>query len=229
MTPMTPMTPMTQREVYFISGSPPCWSVMLAMEIKELDYTQRRLGNTAGEQKSDEFLAVNPRGQVPVLTDGDVTVCETLAILSYLDARVPTPPLFGKTPVETARVWQIVSECDGNLRGPVGDISRPVFRGKGAEFADRIAAAAETVRHELSLLEARLAATPWLAGAKVSAADLIVYPVMMQLVRAAAREDEASLSLAIHPLDTHFPSLGAWAARIAGLPGYDTAYPPHWK
>jgi glutathione S-transferase len=220
---------MTQREVYFISGSPPCWSVILAMEIKELGYTRRRLGNTASEQKSDEFLAANPRGQVPVLTDGDVTVCETLAILSYLDAIVPTPPLFGETPVETARVWQIISECDGNLRGPVGEISRPIFRGKGAEFADRITSAAETARHELSLLEARLAATTWLAGEKLSAADLVVYPVLMQLLRAATREDGASLSLAIHPLDTHFPQLGAWAARIENLPGYDNAYPPHWR
>lgn len=220
---------MTQREIYFISGSPPCWSVMLAMEIKELAYTQRRLGNTAGEQKSEAFLAVNPRGQVPVLTDGDVAVCETLAILSYLDAIAPEPPLFGETAVDTARIWQIVSECDANLRGPVGDISRPIFRGKGAEFADRITAAAETVRDELSLLEVRLAATPWLAGETLSAADIVVYPVLMQLLRAAAREDEASLSLGIHPLDTHFPHLGAWTSRIQALPGYDNAYPPHWK
>lgn len=164
-----------------------------------------------------------------MLTDGDVTVCETLAILSYLDAIAPTPPIFGEVPVETACVWQIISECDGNLRGPVGEISRPIFRGKGAEFADRITAAAETARQELSLLESRLAATQWLAGEKPSAADLIVYPVLMQLLRAAAREDEASLSLAIHPLDTHFPHLGAWAARIGEMPGYDNAYPPHWR
>jgi len=56
---------MTQSELYFISGSPPCWSVMLAMEIKGLDYTPRRLDNSKGEQKSDVFLAINPRGHVP--------------------------------------------------------------------------------------------------------------------------------------------------------------------
>jgi glutathione S-transferase len=58
---------MTERELYFISGPPPCWTVMLALEIKGLAYGQRRLSNTKGEQKSADFLKLNPRGQVPVL------------------------------------------------------------------------------------------------------------------------------------------------------------------
>ena len=125
---------MTSRKLYFISGSPPCWSVMLALEVKSLAYTPQRLDNAKREQKSPEYLAINTRGQVPVLIDDNVTVCETLAILSYLDAATPTPPLFGKSPIETARIWQAVCDCDGTLREPVEQISRPLFRGKAAEF-----------------------------------------------------------------------------------------------
>ncbi|MDA1311407.1 MAG: glutathione S-transferase family protein [Proteobacteria bacterium] len=220
---------MTQRELYFISGSPPCWTVMLALEVKGLAYRQRRLDNAKREQKSPEFLKVSPRGQVPVLTHGDVTVREALAILSYLDATDLEPPLFGKGPKETARVWQVICECDGNLREPVGDISRPLFRGKAQEFAEPITKAAKVVRDELGLVETRLSSTPWLAGEALSAADLTLYPVLMQLSRAVAREEAASLELALHPIAEYFPQLGAWSKRIETLPGYHNAYPPHWK
>lgn len=220
---------MTQREIYFISGSPPCWSVMLAMTIKGLDYQPRRLDNAKREQKSDAFLAVNPRGNVPVLMDGDTIVCETLAILAYLEAAALSPPLFGSSPAETARIWQAICDCDGHLRDPVNNISRPLFRGKAAEVADKITAAMPTIRTEIERLEAILSATPFLAGEALSAADLIVYPVVQQLLRAAAREDAASLNLAVYPLGDFYPGLGAWARRIEDLPGYDSAYPPHWK
>ncbi len=220
---------MVERKLYFISGSPPCWTVMLALEVKGLAYDQRRLSNTKGEQKDADFLKLNPRGQVPVLRQGNDIVCETLAILAYLDACNAAPPLFGKAPMETARIWQLIAECEGNLHPPVSDISRPLFRGKAQELADQIIEAAKIVRDELGLLETRLLSDPWLAGAELSAADLVIFPVVMQLTRAAAREDAAPLELAIDPLGTHFPNLGAWTKRIEQLPGFDNAYPPHWK
>jgi glutathione S-transferase len=151
------------------------------------------------------------------------------AVLSYLDARYPEPPLFGRSPVETARIWQAICECDGNLRDTVGEISRPLFRGKGRDFADQITGAAETVRGELALIEAGLSKTSWMAGDTLSAADLVLYPVIMQLVRAASREAEAELELGIHPLGTHFPTIDGWCREMENLPGYENAYPPHWK
>lgn len=220
---------MTQPELYFISGSPPCWSVMLALEVKGIAYAPRRLDNAKREQKSPDYLKINPRGQVPVLIDDGTTVCETLAVLSYLDAAYPDPPLFGSDPVETARIWQEICECDGNLRDTVGEISRPLFRGKGKEFTEQITNAAAKVRDEFALLETRLSASPWIAGDRLSAADLTVYPVVMQLLRAAAREGEADLALALYPASEHFPGIDAWCAEIANLPGYANAYPPHWK
>lgn len=202
---------------------------MLALEVKGVTYTPRRLDNAKREQKSPEFLKINPRGQVPALVHDGTIVCETAAILSYLDAVVPGPPLFGRTPTETAQVWQLISECDNNLRDRVGDISRPLFRGKSAEFADQISTAAESVRDELALLEARLSAASWLVGDQLSAADLVVFPVIMQLGRAAARKEAEPLELGVYPFSTHTPHLDTWVKRIEAFDGYDNAYPPHWK
>ncbi len=201
---------------------------MLALEVKGLAYTPKRLDNAKREQKASEFLAINPRSQVPVLVEDDLTVCETFAILTFLDAAHPKQPLFGETPEATARSWQSISETEPALRDQVGDISRSLFRGKGAEFAEQIAGNAEKVRAELEILESRLESDPFLAGDAMSAADLIAYPVIMQLDRAGQREEAKDFDLA-YPLRDHFPNLAAWGARMESLPGYENAYPPHWK
>jgi len=226
--PTEDQTSRTARKLYFISGSPPCWTVMLALTVKGLAYEAKRLNNAKREQKAPGFLVINPRGQVPVLVEGDFVVCETHAILAYLDATHAAPPLFGQSALETARIWQAIGECEHALKGPVGDISRPLFRGKAEESAVQIAQAAEKVRAELALYEARLAFAPFLAGRTLSAADLVVYPVLMQLGRAAAREQAQGFDLA-WPLSDNLPNVARWAARIEALPGYADAYPPHWK
>ena len=123
----------------------------------------------------------------------------------------------------------MICEIDGSLRDPVGAISRPLFRGKAQEFADQVTKAAGTVRDELGLLEARASDGPWLAGEAISAADLVAYPVVMQLLRAVSRDDAAPLDLGLHPLSDVFPMLDGWCRRMETLPGYDNAYPPHWK
>lgn len=220
---------MTERNLYFISGSPPCWSIMLALEIKGLAYTPCRLSNTKGEQKNEEFLKINPRGHVPVLQSGDDVVCETLAILAYLDKAESEPSLFGASALETGQVWQLINECDSHLRDKVGDISRPLFRGKAEEFAEKITTAASTVRDELALLDRRLLSRKWLVGDRVSAADLIVYPVLMQLERAVAKPEAASLGLDLYPFVEFYPDIAQWIDRVKALPGHENAYPPHWK
>jgi len=202
---------------------------MLALGVKGLDYQPRRLDNTKREQKSPTFLAINPRGNVPVLTEGDVTICQTFAALAYIDATTPSPPLFSNTAVETARIWQAIGECDGYLRDRVGNISRALFRGKAAEVVDEITDAMPPVREKVARLDTVLSAQDYLAGDTLSAADLSVYPVMQQLLRAAAREDVRPLELSVYPLADEYTHLHAWAQRIEALPGYNEACPPHWK
>ena len=130
--------------------------------------------------------------------------------------------------MEAARVWQTICECDGNLCAPIGDISRPLFRGKGTEFTEQITNAATTVRKELALLEAPLSSNSWLAGEALSAADLVAFPMLMQLERAVAREEAKPMGLDLQPFDTYFPCIAAWRGRIEALSGFGNAYPPHW-
>ena len=218
---------MTGYELFFISGSPPCWSVMLAMEMKGLGYEPKPLSNSKQEQKSADYLKINPRGQVPVLKAGDLVVCETLAILAYLETAYPKTPIFGRDPRETASIWQTLSEFDAALREPVGALSRPLFRGRAQDASEQIAAQAEVIHRELVLLESRLAMGAFLAGDDLSAADLIVFPILKQLERAVSREDARDLGL--FALVENYPAIIDWAGRIEKIPGYERAYPPHWR
>jgi glutathione S-transferase len=220
---------MAKIECYFISGSPPCWSIMLALAAKGLSYEPRRLDNSKREHKSEAFLAINPRGRVPVLTDAGITVRETNAILAYLEVAYPEPPLFGLSPAQAAAIWQIVSEAEERLRNPIGNITRQIFRGRAAEMAADITEAIQPVREELNAFENRLDSHPYLVGEALSAADVIVYPALMQLLRGATRDGAEALNLKVAPLDKHYPTLAAWARRIVAIPGYDSAYPPHWR
>jgi glutathione S-transferase len=69
-------------EIFAISGSPFAWRVQLALEVKGVPYVTRILERSKGEHRAPEYLAINPRGRVPTLRDGDTVVCESIAILA---------------------------------------------------------------------------------------------------------------------------------------------------
>src|SRR6188768_1777793 len=76
-------------DVYWGSGSPFSWRVLLALEHKGLAYNSHLLHLGMQEHKAPHMLAINPRGRVPVLKDGDYVVFESLAVLYYLERKYP--------------------------------------------------------------------------------------------------------------------------------------------
>lgn len=216
-------------ELYWISGSPNAWRATLAMEIKGLNYESHRLDPGKREHKSPDYLAMNPRGKVPLLKDGDTVVHESLAILAYLDAKHPEPPLFGTTPGETGHVWQVVSELIHYTIEPMFALTRIFFGGKESEKADEVKSLAEEIHGELAAIETRLAGQQYLAGDVPTAADIMFYPALPGLIRGIDRKEAEPFDLGFLPLGEHYPNLAAWAARIEALPGYERTYPPHWR
>lgn len=216
-------------EVYWASGSGFSWRVLLALEVKRIPYESRVLEFSKGDNRRPEFLAINPRGRVPALRDGDLSVYESVAIMAYLDRRFPDPPLFGTTPRESAPIWQSVLESVSYLDVHTEAFILPIYRGRTEGQEEVIRAAVTGVHDELARLDATLATRPWLAGAALSAADLVAYPDVASILRAAGKPAAAPFDTGLLPLDARYPAVAAWMARVEALPGYDRTYPPHWR
>lgn len=216
-------------EFYWFSGSPFAWRAMLFLEAKKIPYTQTLLQASKGEHKTPGFLAMNPRGQVPVLKDDAVVLYEALAIVTYLEKKHPEPALLGRTPAETGRIWRAISECLYYMETPAFTIILPILFGGLAEKTAEVKAAAAELHKELAGLEATLTRQPWLAGDAMSGADLWVYPLLMLLQRAGGKDVAKPLDLDVAALSQRYKAIESWAKRVEALPYYGRTYPPHWK
>ena len=90
---------------------------------KGIDLPLREISIPAREQKSEEFLRINPRGQTPALeTDNGAVITESVAICRYLEALHPEPPLFGTAPQEIAHIEQWSRRVEMILMPAVGAV-----------------------------------------------------------------------------------------------------------
>ena len=214
--------------IYWGSGSPVSWRALLALALKGVPYESHRLNLSEKEHREDQFLALSPRGTFPILCDGEQVIRESLAILNYLEAIHPEPPLFGQSPIEKAEVWRHLGEHESYLGSAVQEITRAFFRKAGVQDAEALAQALVSAHKELGLLNDCLAATRWLVGDGPSAADIVYYPTVHRLLRAASKPIAQEHGLSKSPLEA-YPAVGNWLERMHALPGVDETYPPHWR
>ena len=111
-----------QLHSYFRSSA--SYRVRIALNLKGQAYSTVpvHLLNHGGEQHAPAFAAINPEQLVPVLTDGDLVLTQSLAILEYLEERFPEPALLPRDVGARALVRSLALEiaCDihpvNNLR-----------------------------------------------------------------------------------------------------------------
>lgn len=157
----------------------------------------------AGEQRTPEYLKLNPRGQVPVLTDGDFTVWDSQAILVYLarayggETWLPTD---ARGMAEVMQ-WMAVSENE-ILYGLARARAMQKFGVPGDIDACR-----QTGHKILDVMNSHLAARDWLACGRLTIADVACFPYV-------GLAPEGGV-----PLDA-YANVGRWIARIKALPGY---------
>jgi glutathione S-transferase len=197
---------------YAGSGSPPSWLVWLTLEHKQIEYDLRMLSFQAGDLVKPEFLAVNPRGLVPAITDGDFALWESMAIAEYLEERWPEPTVLPGDRTDRARARRIAAEVQ-YLRRAMDE------RSKATNDPALRATADASLARELARLEDQ-AHGDFLAGASVSLADFAVYPQVALGQRLAVR---AGFDPGIGP------RVAEWMQRVEALPYFPHTYPPHWR
>jgi glutathione S-transferase len=206
---------------YCGSGSPFAWKVWLALEHKQLAYEMKLLSFAAGDVKKPEFLAINPRGMVPALVEGDMRLYESNAIVEYLEDAHPERPLLPANHAARAHVRRMLAENDLYLFAAVSRlVQQTLFKPKGDGDPAEIADAKRSVGEELARFEPH-AETEYLAGKDVTLADFAVYPVIALLRRVGEKQPQHAVAVP--------PKLSAWMKRIESLPYYERTTPPHWK
>jgi glutathione S-transferase len=100
----------------FHHGSSACAAkVRFALAEKGLGWTSRYVDILRGEQFRSEFLAINPKGVVPVLVHDGAVIAESTVICEYLEDAFADPPLFPSTALGRARVRMWTKAVDEEL------------------------------------------------------------------------------------------------------------------
>ncbi len=175
----------------------------LMLNILHLEHELIDVDLANGEQKSPEYLAINPLGQVPALVDGDTTVTDSNAILVYLATRYdPSRRWLPEDPTLAAEVQRFLTLTAGAIAfGPAAARLVTVF-GAGLDHKDALERS-ETV---LQVLEDTLKNRPYLAG-PLSIADIAAYAYI-------AHSPEGGVNL------EPYIQVRAWLKRVEALPGF---------
>lgn len=174
---------------------------------KQLDYQSKQISFSEKGHKSDEILALNPRGQVPTFKDGAVVINESLAALLYLETNYPDHSLMPArlAPQITQRLFEM-----GNLAGAVIGF----MQARGDEKA--MEAKTEAFRKEMSYWEHYLSESKFIAGDTFTVADIALVPQCLFFERQGATWDS-------------YPKLKAYLAEHQERPSIKSNWPPHWK
>jgi glutathione S-transferase len=191
-------------DFYHGQGSPYSWRVWLALEYLEIPYNLKVLSFAAGDTRKPEFMALNPRHQVPTIVDDGFVIWESTVILEYLDERFASGKrLYPGDARGRARIRRLIRESEEylNLEG-VDPITTEYFSKDGAAPDMAVVDKARgRLREELERFAAELQGD-YLAGAAPSAADFVVYPWVAYVKRVTVRKPETKL---------------------------DKTFPPHWR
>lgn len=112
------MAPQEQVLLYNYFRSSASYRVRIALYYKKIPfkYIPVHLVNNGGEQFSTEYKKLNPQAQVPCLVMNGRPICQSMAIIQYLEDICPEPRVFPSDPYEKAIVIQICEAFNSGIQ-----------------------------------------------------------------------------------------------------------------
>jgi glutathione S-transferase len=169
---------------------------------------------TGYNPKHPEVLAANPKGQVPVLLDGDLAVFDSTVIFEYLEDAYPRPALYPRDPAERARCRLLDLYADEIMLLPLRALMHRNTPGErdrsrwAASEARAKEAEAELERH-FAELQAKLGTRQHFGGA-FGAADISVFMMVFWTLRLGG------------PTLDRYPALAGWYKRLLRRPAFSS-------
>lgn len=210
-----------ERVLYWGSGSPQAWRVMIALEEKQIDYRSVCIRFSSGILKNCLFFKqLNPRQRIPIFVDNtnnNAVVYESMAILEYIEKYYTNIPLMPEVPAlfaiaqtrlhEAFEILSLIGEVIVYLRRV------PVEKQSSTFIANKWTA----VQKELDLWENYLQGSIYLVGKDPCVCDFALFTNLAYAVRCGLK------------LDGVFPNLANFYTTLCTRPSIDKTWPPHWK
>ncbi|NKC01592.1 MAG: hypothetical protein GKR90_24250 [Pseudomonadales bacterium] len=215
-------------QLHTFSGTPFGWRVQITALVKGVPLEINWLTPAPDVLKGETFLELNPRGRVPALCHDDFVVYESTAIVEYLDALHPTPPLYGADVRQAALIRQTVAEIECYLSLNIPTFAGNLFTGQAKTAWDAIAQAAQNALIEFDHYEHVLSNNDYLVHDALSAADIMLYPLFTVFCRASTHPDATTLDI-VSQLGTRYPRLTKWQTRVEAIPNFQTTIPPGYS
>lgn len=198
-------------KIYGFPLSPFVRKVLVAVKEKGLE---AEVVPSNPSHPDEEFAAVSPFHKIPAFRDGDFTIADSTAIVTYLDAKYPDPALLPASPEARARaVWfeEVADTVFIPAAAPIvlNRFLRPQIFGVEGIEADA-AAAEEAVKRPLAYLESAVGDC-WLDDA-FTVGDIALASPIRTLGYAGWELDSAA-----------YPRLSAWCGRVQERAGWQAA------
>ncbi|XP_041361182.1 glutathione S-transferase A-like [Gigantopelta aegis] len=209
--------------LYWGSGSVPCWKAMLALAEKGFtNYKNKLCSFQKKEHKSEEILALNPRGQLPTFKDGNVVVNESNAIIEYLENEYPNngAKLLPSDKAGKARVFQVYHEL-ANMHSVLVDglIHYKMFTPKDQIDENQLQVRYTACRKEMGIWDTKLekgGPNAYIAGNSFTMADCVAFPYLAIAKRLGMKLQK-------------WPAIDGYYNRMSVRPSVKATWPPHWK
>jgi len=205
---------MSALEIIGVPQSNYVWAVRMACEEKGVPYELK-----AERPHAPAVGAIHPFGKIPVMRHGDLELCESKAIVSYIDRVFDGPKLIPDDVKLGAKTEQWISM--GNvefdkvmIRQYVVGYVFPKEAGKPDMAA--IGAAAQTMKKQIDVLDGAVSKTGHLVGDQFTYADINILPMLFYVNR--FEEGKALLAAA--------PNLSAYMARHFARDSFKKSMPP---
>ena len=166
-----------------------------------------------GENRTPEFLAINPNAKIPALVDGDFILWESRAINAYLCSLKPEKNLYPNDARQRALIdqwsyWQTVHLGPAMQKVSFERVIKAKF-GRGEPDEDAISQQLKDMDQFLPVLENNLVGKDWVAG-DLSLADFALASTFML-------RDQANISL------VDFPNVQRWIEQMESRPAWQKA------
>ncbi len=192
---------------YILSAD--CYKIRLMLALLGQSFEPVKINIHPGrENQTPEFLAINPRGRIPVLDDDGLVVSDPIAILTYLALRYDAKRTW--LPDDAALGAQIMMwlAFSGAELDRISQIRTNAVTSAGGDPPGAMADAYNSLSIlEDHLAEVELGGRSWIVGDHATIADIAVFPPVI-----LAPDAEISLE--------RFPAIWRWLDRVKRLPGF---------